>query len=301
MMGCGRISCGPALTARSIVPKKAAKKVPSTSPSKRPAKKFPASPPSPPPTKALTARKGPEAPQLWVGTSGYSYKEWKGSFYPEKLPVKQMLAYYASQFPTVESNDTFRGIPKPEALEGRAAQVPDTFRFALKAPQAITHFKRLNHEAATVAVEFFGVAATLQKRLGPILLQLPPNFKKDLAKLEAFLSAVPSPTKSGCCLAFEFRHESWMDAEGDACLKSHQAALVWADSDDGPVPPPVATTTWGYLRLRREAYTRKDLSRWLADIRKQPWTDAFIYFKHEETGTGPRYGRELLELAEGGA
>lgn len=229
-----------------------------------------------------------------VGTSGYSYKEWKGGFYPEKLPQKQMLAYYAERFSTVEANNTFYAMPTPALLESWAAQTPATFRFVLKAPQAITHRKRLKN-AEEETDRFLAVAATLGDRLGPLLFQLPPNLKKDLPRLDAFLTHLGKRVP----VALEFRHESWLDAETTECLRRHSCALCVADADDLPAVDLVDTAGWGYLRLRREGYTEAELAAWIKKIRATGWAEAYVFFRHEDTGTGPRLATQFSELTAG--
>jgi uncharacterized protein YecE (DUF72 family) len=183
-------------------------------------------------------------------------------------------------------------MPTATNLASWAAQVPRNFRFALKAPQTITHFKRLK-DAAEPTKQLFEVAAALKNRLGPILFGLPPNFKKDVPRLETFLKLIPRKSK----VAFEFRHPSWFDDEVFTCLRKHRAALCIAHTDDFPSPKFIATTTWGYIRLRREKYSKQDLAKWLAQIQSQPWKECFVFFKHEDTGTGPKLAARLLELA----
>jgi uncharacterized protein YecE (DUF72 family) len=229
---------------------------------------------------------------LFVGTSGYSYPKWKGSFYPAKLPQKAMLSYYSQHFAAVEINNTFYKMPSASDLASWAAQVPRNFRFALKAPQTITHRKRLK-DAAEPTNHLFQVAATLKNHLGPILFGLPPNFKKDLLRLEAFLTLIPRKAK----VAFEFRHASWFDDDVFNFLRKHRAALCIAHTDDFPSPKIIATTTWGYVRLRRETYTKKDLANWLAKIQSQPWKECYVFFKHEDTGTGPKFAAQFLKMA----
>ncbi len=228
---------------------------------------------------------------LFVGTSGYSYPAWKGSFYPAKLPAKQFLRHYGTQFRSVEVNLTFRGIPKATVRDAWTAEVPAEFRFVLKAPQRITHIKRLKDVAEPVA-EFLEFAAPLNNRLGPLLFQLPPNMKKDAARLRDFLALLPSGTRA----AFEFRHETWFDDEVYDLLRAHNAALVIAEAEELTVPV-VATADWGYLRLRLPDYGDKELRAWLRQMQKQSWGDVFVFFMHEETGTGPRFAKRLLELA----
>ena len=228
---------------------------------------------------------------LHVGTSGYSYPAWKGAFYPAKLPAKQFLRFYGSRFPAVEINSTFRAAPKPAALEAWAAEVPADFRFVLKAPQRITHIKRLKDVGDPLA-QFLEVANTLKERLGPVFFQLPPNMKKDATRLADFLALLPD----GCRAAFEFRHPSWFDDETFALLRDHGAALCVADADELEVPF-VATADWGYLRLRRADYDDAALATWAARIRKQTWREAFVFFKHEDEANGPRLASRLRELA----
>jgi len=228
---------------------------------------------------------------FFVGTSGYSYKEWKGTFYPEKQPQSQMLNYYSRQFCAVEANSTFRRMPKASVLKGWAEEVPDGFRFAIKAPQAITHFKRLK-DVADETQYLLSTASALEGHLGPLLFQLPPNFKKDVPRLDAFLSLL-GRTQA----AFEFRHESWFDDEVFACLRKRSCALCIADTDDAPTPELVSTAGWGYLRLRREKYTAGQLRQWLEKIKPQSWSEAWVFFKHEESGTGPKFAEKFLELA----
>jgi uncharacterized protein YecE (DUF72 family) len=226
-----------------------------------------------------------------VGTSGYSYKEWKGSFYPGKLPAKEMLGYYAGRFRTVEINSTFYRMPTAAVLESWAGQVPADFRFVLKAPQDLTHRKRLK-DAGELLSSLVGVAGVLRERLGPLLFQLPPTFGRDVPRLRAFLAAVPLRTRA----AFEFRHASWFDDEVFGVLRDHNAALCVADADDDLEVPFAATADWGYLRLRRVEYSDAALASWADRMRGQNWTDAFAFFKHEDAGTGPKLATRLLEL-----
>jgi uncharacterized protein YecE (DUF72 family) len=227
-----------------------------------------------------------------VGTSGYAYKEWKGSFYPEKLPQKEMLAHYATQFSAVEINYTFRRLPGPSVVESWAQQAPASFRFVLKARQVITHFKRLQN-AEKETDDFLRIASILQERQGPILFQLPPNFKKDVARLAAFLGHIQGRAQA----AFEFRHPSWFDADVYDCLREHGSALCVADAEDLPATDLVRTANWGYLRLREEGYTDKNLRKWIEKIRSQGWDEVYVFFKHEDAGTGPKLATRFLELA----
>jgi uncharacterized protein YecE (DUF72 family) len=229
---------------------------------------------------------------LYVGTSGYSYPEWKGSFYPDKLPAGQMLRFYGEQFRAVEINYTFRRTPTAALLEGWARQVPADFRFVLKAPDQITHKQRLKDVGEPLS-KFLAVAGVLQDRLGPLLFQLPPNFTKDAARLREVLAHL----RPSCRAAFEFRHPSWFDDEVFGLLRDGRAALCIAEAEGGLDVPFVATTDWGYLRLRRPDYARRDLSAWLRRLRGHGWHDAFVFFKHEEQGHGPRLAKKFMELS----
>ncbi len=229
---------------------------------------------------------------LYVGTSGYSYKEWKGSFYPEKIPAKEMLSYYAGRLSTVEINATFYRMPQKSMLENWKEQVPPTFRFSLKAPQRVTHFKRLKETEAETKY-FFEVAETLGDQLGVVLFQLPPNMKKDLPRLETFLQQLPATPRA----AFEFRHPTWFDDDVLEVLKNRNLALVVSDTDDMPTTHIDKTADWGYLRLRRVNYSEENLSEWVVRINQQQWSDTFVFFKHEDEGTGPKLAAQFLERA----
>jgi len=230
--------------------------------------------------------------RFFVGTSGYSYKEWKGSFYPEKLPAKQMLAYYAERFSTVEINNTFYRMPKVEVLQSWAQQVPDGFRFVLKASRRITHNKRLK-DVESETDYLLRAAAALETRRGPLLFQLPPDLKKDLLRLEAFLALLDDGERA----ALEFRHESWFDDEVFDCLRRNSCALCVADADDLPATRLVSTAGWGYVRLRRESYTDESLGQWIEQLGSQGWDEAYVFFKHEDAGIGPKLAARFLELA----
>ena len=229
---------------------------------------------------------------LYVGTSGYSYKEWKGSFYPEKIPAKEMLPYYASRLPAVEINNTFYRLPQPSVLENWREQVPASFRFSVKASQRITHFKRLKDVAEETGY-LLDTAAALADRLGPILFQLPPNMKKDLPRLQIFLDCLPAGTRA----TFEFRHPTWLDDDVLEVLSEKNYPLCISDTDDLPATHIDRTADWGYLRLRRVNYSPENLAEWLKRVRDQNWNDAFVFFKHEDEGTGPRLAGEFLTLA----
>ena len=229
-----------------------------------------------------------------IGTSGWNYPEWKGSFYPSDMKPAGMLAYYAERFSTVEVNNTFYRMPTVKAVEGWAAAVPARFTFVLKAPQRITHFARLRD--VDDAVRFFcDTARLLGPTLGPLLFQLPPSFNVDAGRLADLLALLPPEVRA----AFEFRNPTWFTDEVYTRLAARNAALCIADNDDGATPA-VATADWGYLRLRATGYADDDLSGWLATMRRvgERWHDAFVFFKHEEAGTGPALGARLAGLLE---
>ena len=229
--------------------------------------------------------------KLWVGTSGYNYPEWKGTFYPQKMPAAKMLPYYAQHFATVEINYTFYRTPNEKILAGWNTQTPENFKLTLKAPKRLTHIAKLR-ECADLLAYFLKTAATLGPKLGAILFQLPPYFRKDLEVFDAFLQLLPE----GTCAAFEFRHASWMDPEVFARLRAHDLALCVADSEKFSTPVQI-TARYGYFRLRDEGYKPDDLVRWAQVIREQAahCSDVFVYFKHEESGTGPQFAKILLE------
>jgi uncharacterized protein YecE (DUF72 family) len=228
-----------------------------------------------------------------VGTSGYSHPEWKGNFYPEKCSPKKMLGLYAERFPTVEVNYTFRRLPTPEVVDAWAQEVPASFRFVLKGPQSITHFKRLrNAEKATD--DFLAAAAGLGKRLGPILLQLPPNFKKDVSRLDAFLNHLAGRAK----VAFEFRNATWFDEEVYDCLRSHSAVLCVSDRDDLPKTGLVRTAKWGYVRMWNDRYTAQHLRKLSENISSQKWSEAYVIFMHEDEGISPKLATRFMKQCE---
>jgi uncharacterized protein YecE (DUF72 family) len=229
---------------------------------------------------------------LFVGTSGYSYPQWKGSFYPEDLPTKQMLCYYGQQFRTVEINNTFYRMPKASVLAAWGEEVGPDFRFVIKASQRITHIKRLKDVGEPMSY-LQEVVAALGQRLGAILFQTPPNLKKDLPRLREFLALVPKDRRA----AMEFRHQSWFDDEVFSLLREHQAALCIAEAENDLQIPFVATADWGYLRLRQAHYTDADLRSWVKRVKDSGWRDAFVFFKHEDEAKGPEFARRFLELA----
>jgi uncharacterized protein YecE (DUF72 family) len=229
--------------------------------------------------------------RLLTGTSGFSYKEWKGSFYPEDLPAGEMLAFYASRFPAVEINNTFYRMPSETQLRQWAEQVPDGFTFVLKAPQRITHSKRLK-EVGEEWGYFARTAVVLGDRLGPTLVQLPPNMKCDVARLDAFLSIVPPDHR----VAFEFRHPSWLDDHVYDLLHRYRAALCIAHGEQEHTPPVLESASWGYARLRGVEYTPEQLREWAQRLSAAAWEDLFVFFKHEDAGTGPRLAAQFREL-----
>jgi len=227
--------------------------------------------------------------RVLVGTSGFSYPAWRGTFYPEDLPAREMLAFYARALGTVEINHTFRRLPTPSLLAGWAGQTPTGFRFALKAPQRITHVLRLR-DAGEITGEFCRTARRLGSKLGPLLFQLPPYLRFDGARLHDFLAILPAGVEP----AFEFRHPSWFTDETYDLLTRHRAALCIADSEDLTTPS-VATAPFGYLRLRRADYAEGDLAAWAERIRDtQRWKRVYVYLKHEDSGRGPALARALL-------
>jgi uncharacterized protein YecE (DUF72 family) len=230
--------------------------------------------------------------EIRTGTSGFSYKEWKGAFYPQDLPADRMLAYYGERFRACEINNTFYRMPDPEMLRGWASEVPPSFRFVLKASRQITHSKRLKDCAQPV--EFLAQQArALGEQLGPILFQLPPNLKADVERLRTFLGVIPSDIRA----ALEFRHESWHDDAVLDALREHGAALAIADTDELTAPR-VATAEWGYLRLRRVVYTDDEVRDWASWTLAQNWSEAYAFFKHEDAATGPRLAARFAELCQ---
>jgi uncharacterized protein YecE (DUF72 family) len=230
--------------------------------------------------------------ESWIGTSGFQYAEWKGNFYPEDLPAAKMLPYYAERLNTTEINYTFHRIPAPKTIENWNRLTPAKFRFALKAPQKITHWSKLRDCADTMRY-FYDIVSGLGEKLGPVLFQLPPNFKKDTLLLADFVNGFPD----GMRAAFEFRHESWFGDDVWEIFKSRNIALCIAETEDLATPK-VMTADYGYLRLRRADYTKIDIERSAEFVREQNdrWKDAFVYFKHEEAGAGPKFAKQMMEL-----
>jgi uncharacterized protein YecE (DUF72 family) len=230
--------------------------------------------------------------RIHIGTSGYNYPEWRGTFYPEGFSTSKMFAYYAERFRTVEINATFYRMPTPKTTEGWRDQAPPGFAYALKASRRITHDARLKNCAENV--QFFCESArVLGPHLGPLLFQLPPNFKCDVDRLAAFLALLPTDLKS----AFEFRHDSWLTEPVYDLLRSHHVALCVADFGDKTTPV-IATARHAYFRLRDEGYTPPDLERWAQAVqsREADWDDAFVYFKHEDEGKGPEFARAFVDI-----
>lgn len=229
---------------------------------------------------------------IWVGTSGFQYAEWKGKFYPEDLPAAKMLPYYAERLTTTEINYTFHRIPSAKTIDNWKKLTPEKFRFALKAPQKITHWSKLRDCADTMRY-FHDVTSALGEKLGPVLFQLPPNFKKDTLVLGDFVNCLPN----GLRAAFEFRHESWFADDVWEVFRANNIALCLNEAADFAAPK-IITANFGYLRLRREDYAKIDIERWAEVVRQQAsnWNDVFVYFKHEEAGAGPKFAREMMDL-----
>ncbi|RJQ23974.1 MAG: DUF72 domain-containing protein [Nitrospiraceae bacterium] len=229
--------------------------------------------------------------KIHVGTSGYGYKEWKGKFYPEKISPKEMLRFYSERLRTVEINNTFYHMPTEGVLSSWSEQVPGDFIFAFKAPQVITHLKRLRN--ADVETEYlFRTLSVLGGKLGPVLFQFPGSFHADYPALKEFIDLIPDMS-----CAFEFRHPSWQDAAILELLRERGHSLCIADTDENPASGIISTAVWGYLRLRRSDYTDAGLSQWMEKILSQKWKKAFVFFKHEEEAKGPEMAMRFRELA----
>ena len=229
---------------------------------------------------------------IYVGTSGYNYPEWRGTFYPDAFPTKSMFGFYQERFHTVEINATFYRMPTPKTTAGWLEQAQPGFKYALKAPRQITHIKRLKE--CEDSVKFFCDSARgLGAHLGTLLFQLPPNLKADLARLEAFLTCLPTDLRA----AFEFRHESWLTDDVYGLLERRGVALCIADFGDRTTPLR-ATARYGYFRLRDEGYTPADLERWAVELisHSTSWEDVFVYFKHEEEGKGPEFAQAFVDV-----
>jgi uncharacterized protein YecE (DUF72 family) len=229
-----------------------------------------------------------------AGASGYSFKEWKGPFYPEKMKPEEMLPFYAARLPTVEINNTFYRMPQTSMLEAWVACTPETFQFAIKAPRRITHISRLKAESAADSVGFlYRTLASLGAKRGPVLFQLPPNLKKDLPRLSEFLSLLPEGHRA----AFEFRNDTWFADDVYQALKGAGASLCFSEREDNAPPPLVETAPWGYVRLRLETYSDDDLRQWARRLEATSWSDVHVYFMHEPTA--PAYARTLMQFAQG--
>lgn len=229
---------------------------------------------------------------LLAGASGYSFKEWKGDFYPAKIKPEEMLKFYGERLPTVEINNTFYQMPKLAMLENWVQQVPASFRFAIKASRRITHFARLKADESAEHVRFlYQQLAALGDKRGPVLFQLPPFLKKDLPRLAAFLQLLPEDHRA----AFEFRNDTWFDDEVYAALKAAGASLCFSEREDGSPPALVETAPWGYVRLRLETYADADLAQWAQRLAQTGWKDVFAYFMHEPTA--PAYAQALMRHA----
>jgi len=232
------------------------------------------------------------ASRLLAGASGYAFKEWKGSFYPEKIKPQEMLPWYGERLPTVEINNTFYQMPKADVLENWAAATPEDFRFSIKASRRITHMARLKAETAADSVAYlYKNLAALGAKRGPVLFQLPPFMKKDLPRLSEFLSLLPEGHRA----AFEFRNDSWFDDEVYDTLKGAGAALCLSEREDNAPPPLVETAPWGYVRLRLENYADADLQQWAGRLMATRWQAIHVYFMHEPTA--PAYAQALMRFA----
>ncbi|MDQ2963739.1 MAG: DUF72 domain-containing protein [Pseudomonadota bacterium] len=232
------------------------------------------------------------ASRLLAGASGYSFKEWKGNFYPEKIKPEDMLTFYAERLPTVEINNTFYQMPKVAVLETWACSTPEHFRFAIKASRRITHMARLKAETAADSVDFlYKNLASLGAKRGPVLFQLPPFLKKDLPRLTEFLSLLPE----GHGAAFEFRNDSWFADDVYDALKAAGSVLCLSEREDNAPPPLVETAPWGYVRLRLETYSDEDLQEWARRLEATSWREIYVYFMHEPTAPG--YAQTLTRFA----
>ena len=228
--------------------------------------------------------------RLLAGASGYSFKEWKGTFYPEEMKPDAMLTWYAERLPTVEINNTFYQMPKTAVLENWARATPETFRFAIKASRRITHLSRLKADTAADSVAFlYRNLRTLGAKRGPVLFQLPPFLKKDLPRLNEFLAILPADHRA----AFEFRNDTWFADDVYAALKSAGATLCLSEREDNAPPPLVETARWGYVRLRLESYSDSDLAAWATRLAATLWEQIHVYFMHEPTA--PAYAQTLLK------
>jgi uncharacterized protein YecE (DUF72 family) len=231
--------------------------------------------------------------RLLAGASGYSFKEWKGPFYPAEMKPEGMLAFYAARLPTVEINNTFYQMPKVQVLENWARATPEAFRFAVKAPRRITHMARLKADTAADSVAFlYRNLAALGPKRGPVLFQLPPFLKKDVPRLTEFLGLLPEGHRA----AFEFRNDSWFDDDVYAALRAAGASLCLSEREDNAPPLLIDTAGWGYVRLRLETYTDDELKQWAARLAETAWQEIFVYFMHEPTA--PAYAATLMAASQ---
>jgi uncharacterized protein YecE (DUF72 family) len=230
---------------------------------------------------------------LYVGTSGYSYKEWKGSFYPEKISANEMLSYYAERLPAVELNNSYYRLPERSTVESWRKQTPGNFRFSVKAPRSITLYRRLKGVSAQTK-QMLETVSALEDRLGTLLFRMPENMKKDLPCLESFLKQLPADTPA----AFDFRHPTWFDDDVRELLRSYNRVLVISDTDELPANEIDSTADWGYVRLRRVRYSKRELTAWARRIKAQKWKNTFVFFKHEDEGTGPKLAAQFIKLNE---
>ena len=230
--------------------------------------------------------------KLLAGASGYSFKEWKGNFYPADIKPEQMLAHYSAQLPTVEVNNTFYQMPKVAVLENWARSTPERFRFAIKASRRITHQARIKADQAADSVAFlYRNLAALGEKRGPVLFQLPPFLKRDLPRLQEFLRVLPPEHMA----ALEFRDDSWFDDEVYDALRTAGAVLCLSEREDSAPPPLVQTAPWGYVRLRLEEYSGDALEKWARRLAATGWHEVHVYFMHEPTA--PAYAKALMEYA----
>jgi uncharacterized protein YecE (DUF72 family) len=233
--------------------------------------------------------------KLLAGASGYSFKEWRGTFYPEKMKPEEMLPFYSQRLPTVEINNTFYRMPRTSMLEEWVKCTPEGFRFSIKSPRRITHLARLKPESVGDSVDFlYKALESLGDKRGPVLFQLPPLAKKDAARLEGFLAMLPADHRA----AFEFRNDSWFSDDVYALLRKAGATLCFSEREDNAPPPLVETADWGYVRLRLETYSDEDLAQWAKRLAATGWRETYAYFMHEPTA--PAYAQALMRFSQGG-
>jgi uncharacterized protein YecE (DUF72 family) len=232
------------------------------------------------------------ASRILAGASGYSFKEWKGTFYPGDMKPEGMLPFYSSHLPTVEINNTFYRMPTLSMLENWKAATPETFRFAIKASRRITHMARIKADSSAESVGYlYKNLEALGEKRGPVLFQLPPNLKKDLPRLQEFLPLLPKDHNA----AFEFRNETWFEDDVYEALKGVGASLCFSERQDNAPPPLVETAPWGYVRLRLEEYSDDDLAKWAERMAATGWKEIYAFFMHEPTA--PAYAATLMRFA----